>query len=47
VRCDVLIERIARLELVTRTKYLYLDDPYQILSLVAFDEKGLLHPSTM
>ncbi len=41
IRCDVLIDKIARLDVVTRTKYLYLDDPFQVLSLAAFDEKGL------
>ena len=40
IRCDVYVERIARLEVITRTKYLYLDDPYQVLSVQAFDAKG-------
>ena len=42
IRCDVMVEKIARLDVVTRTKYLYyLDDAFQVLSLTAFDEKGM------
>ena len=41
VRCDVMVARMHRLEVITRTKYLYLDDPFQLLSVAAFDENGL------
>ncbi len=41
IRCDVMTNEISRIEVVTRTKHLYIDDPFEVLSLLAFDSQGV------
>ena len=40
IRCDVFVDRIRRIEIVTTTKTVYLDDAPEVLDVLAFDNEN-------
>ncbi len=44
IRCDVFIDRIRTVSIMTRTKTVYVDDAPEILEVSAFDNEGLYTP---
>lgn len=43
LRCDVIMDRIESIQIVTTTRQLFTDDPPLQLSVQAFDTKGTFH----
>lgn len=43
LRCDVIIDRIERLKIISTARQLFTDDPPLQLSVQAFDSKGTFH----
>lgn len=43
LRCDVIVDRIERIQIVTTTRHLFTDDPPLQLSVQAFDTEGTFH----
>lgn len=43
LRCDVIIDRIERIKIVTTARQLFTDDPPLQLSVQAFDSEGTFH----
>ena len=41
LQCDVIVDQIVDIDIVSRTRELYLDDPPEELSIRALDEEGM------
>lgn len=42
LKCDVIVDRISSIDIISRTRELYLDDPPETLNIRALDHEGML-----